>query len=49
MNQEKIGDLSVQEAEQLVTERDYWEVRIEELERIAEQQGMEAVLPTLRR
>ena len=46
---EKIGGFLEGEQEKLIAERDYWESRVEELEQISQQLGMEAVLPALRR
>lgn len=46
---EKIGGLLDGEHERLVAERDRWNARVEELEALAKEMGMEAVLPILRR
>ena len=45
---EKIGDLTEAEREVLSSEVDQWRVRVDELERISEREGLEAVLPGLR-
>lgn len=42
---EKIGDLTEQEREALQKECDYWDTRVEELEAIAEREGLAAVMP----
>lgn len=47
--QEKIGGLLHGEYDRLVAERDRWTARVEELEALAKELGMEAVLPILRR
>jgi RimJ/RimL family protein N-acetyltransferase len=46
---EKIGGLLDEERERLVAERDRRHARVEELEALAKELGMEAVLPILRR
>jgi len=45
---EKFGDLTETERQVQIAEVQQWKLRIEELELIAEQHGMEAVLPLLR-
>lgn len=46
---EKIGDLTEQEREALQKECDYWGARVEELEVIAERDGLAAVMPLMYR
>ena len=46
---ETIGDLLEKDRTKLLTERDYWRSQVQALEQIALEQGMEAVLPVLRR
>lgn len=46
---EKIGNLTEAEREALSSEVNRWRAQVDELERIAEQEGMEAVVESLRR
>lgn len=46
---ETIGDLTAAERNMLSSEADRWKRRVEELQAIADQQGLEAVMPLLRR
>ncbi|UCE08163.1 MAG: GNAT family N-acetyltransferase [bacterium] len=46
--QERIGDLNKSECEKLISEVKRWKVQVNKLERIAEQEGMEAAFPSLR-
>jgi RimJ/RimL family protein N-acetyltransferase len=46
---ETIGDLTHAERDVLSSEADRWKRRVEELQAIADQQGLEAVMPLLRR
>lgn len=46
---EDLGDLLVSEREKLRAERDHWQARVDELEQLAHQLGMDAVMPSLRR
>jgi RimJ/RimL family protein N-acetyltransferase len=46
---EQIGDLTSAEHDKLSATVNQWKAEVDELERIAEQKGMEAVLPILRR
>jgi len=45
---EQLDDLTKAERQQLMSEVEHWNSRVEELEKIAEEQGMEAVVPLLR-
>jgi len=45
---EKLGELRDEERSGLLSEKESWERRVEELERIAEEEGWEAVSPVLR-
>ncbi len=45
---EKIGNPSKTERQKLFSEEQYWESQVKQLEKIAEEQGMEAVMPILR-
>jgi GNAT superfamily N-acetyltransferase len=45
---QQFGGLTEKDREALTTEHERWKARVEELEAIADQQGMEAVLPSLR-
>lgn len=46
---EDLGDLLAGEREKLRAERDHWQARVDDLEQIAHQLGMETVMPGLRR
>lgn len=46
---EMLGDLSEKDQAKLHIERDYWRSQMQALEQVAREQGMEAVLPALRR
>jgi len=45
---QQLGDLTEKDRTALTAECDRWKARVEEVEAIADQQGMEAVLPSLR-
>jgi len=45
---EKIGDLTLSEREALLSERERWRAQVDELEKVADAQGLEAVMPGLR-
>jgi hypothetical protein len=44
---EQLGDLSEKERQALISEMEQWKSQVDELQRIADQKGMEAVLPLL--
>jgi hypothetical protein len=45
---EKMGNLTPSEHEALLSERARWQSQVDELEKVAEEQGWEAVTPGLR-
>jgi GNAT superfamily N-acetyltransferase len=45
---EQLGGLSEKDQQALMSEKEYWKSQVDELQRIADQNGLEAVLPLLR-
>jgi len=45
---EKMGDLTPSEREALLSERERWRAQVDELEKVADEQGFEAAMPGLR-